>query len=185
MLYTSGNINQRYSLHGVVQYMKLLLLSESIQTKDIMKAANAVRGSLGLNPLKWNNRLGEAAQYQAEVMARLDRLDHDIEQSEYPTLKDRVGAAGYRYVDTAENIASKFKNADGVIDGWMNSPPHKKALTYPEFVHAGVGIATSKSGVIYVCQVYGAPSDNSGKQQRQQRNTGHKSFVDDLLSLLS
>src|SRR5262245_40847573 len=65
-------------------------------TGSIVQLTNAERSKAGLNPFRPNNLLMQAAQIQAEQMARLGRLEHELSGAKYPTPSDRLAAVGYR-----------------------------------------------------------------------------------------
>jgi uncharacterized protein YkwD len=44
--------------------------------------------------------------------------------------------------------------AKDVVNGWMNSPPHKKNIVEPRFSFIGVGVRLCKNNIAYVTQVF-------------------------------
>ncbi len=64
-----------------------------------------------------------------------------------------LSACGLRYV--GENVAAGYPTARAVMTGWMNSPGHRANILKREFNRLGVGVAYSKSGRPYYCQVFG------------------------------
>lgn len=79
-----------------------------------------------LAPLLWNAKLSAAARSHNEWMAEHGCFAHDCEGE--PTVAQRIAEAGYGAWGWGETIAAGYLDAPGVIDGWMNSPPHKAIL---------------------------------------------------------
>jgi uncharacterized protein YkwD len=76
--------------------------------------------------------------------------------------KTRVEREGYQSAAGAENVAffdgvGGIKLANTVVDGWSNSPKHRENMLSERFTEIGVGVARSKSGKVYFCEVFGRP----------------------------
>jgi uncharacterized protein YkwD len=57
----------------------------------------------------------------------------------------------------AENIAAGQRTAPEVVDGWMNSPGHRKNILSRDVSQIGIGFATGgEYGTMWV-QVFGTP----------------------------
>ncbi len=52
-----------------------------------------------------------------------------------------------------ENVASGPMNAREVVDGWLNSPGHKRNIE-GDFTLTGIGYARDKKGNIYFTQIF-------------------------------
>ncbi len=122
----------------------------------IFGAINAERARHGLRPVAWNARLGEAASVQSRNMARLRRMAHNLPETATPTLVARVRAAGYEYRRISENIAFGQRDAETVVQSWMNSPGHRANILDPNVSETGVGVTRVEGGPLYFCQVFGA-----------------------------
>ena len=106
--------------------------------QEVLVLTNAERAKFKLQPLTYETRLEKAAQWMAEDMANnnyfahVDSLDRSIGQ--------RVPTFGYnRYQTLRENIAAGYPTAAQVVEGWMNSPSHRKAILCEKVEHLGVG----------------------------------------------
>lgn len=129
----------------------------------ILRQTNEFRAESGLRELERNARLDEAAEAFAQFMARTTRYGHTADGRE-PS--DRAAAAGYDYCIISENIGYMF-NSDGYatkelagkfIDGWKESPPHRKAMLDPDTYEIGVAVAHSPAnGYYYGVQLFGRP----------------------------
>lgn len=107
----------------------------------IVQKVNQVRASYGRPALKYDERLAAAAQAQADLMARTDRLSHDLGAS----LRDRVQAAGYRGA-VGENVAGGQKTLEAALSGWLQSAAHQHNLLNEKFTEFGLGVASVKPG---------------------------------------
>jgi len=118
---------------------------------------NDLRGKAGLLPLTRNVKLDAAAQKHAENMAKQDKLSHELDGKRS---KDRVKAEGYAATVVAENVAQApgtAKSPAAVVDAWRYSSGHYKNIKLEQVVETGIGVARSKSGQWYYCQVFAAP----------------------------
>lgn len=116
---------------------------------------NEARRDEKLRTLQVSRKLQEAAQKHAEDMAERAEMTHKGEDGSTPA--ERIKAEGYRYRRVGENIAyGQFSNK-GVMEGWLDSPPHKKNIL-GSFSQIGVGHAKSKDGTPYWCVTFGLPA---------------------------
>src|SRR5579871_6416930 len=79
-------------------------LSENEQA--VVDLTNAERKKAGLDPLKPNPKLFDAARSHVANMAKQDKLEHDLDGK---TSADRVTAAGYVFARTGENIGWNYQ----------------------------------------------------------------------------
>lgn len=124
---------------------------------DIVVRTNAERKALGLPAFARNLALMNAAQLQANQMATLNRMAHDLPGAAYPSLDARLNAVGYRMRASGENVAEGYPSGAAVVAGWMTSPGHRANIVSTHFTEMGAGIATAKSGRRFYAQVFGAP----------------------------
>jgi len=110
----------------------------------LLNAANRDRSAAGLQPLKWDNALADAAHQHALRMARANTLSHQLRGE--PPMQDRARQAGARFSLIAENVA-EGPSVAGLHTQWMNSPPHRANLLDPGL--NAVGISVVQSGNMY------------------------------------
>jgi uncharacterized protein YkwD len=119
---------------------------------------NELRAKDGLLPLTRNDKLDAAAQKHAENMAKQGKMVHELGGKVVP---DRVLAEGYDASVVAENIAEagtgSNKSAAAVVAAWKMSPGHYRNIKLDFVTETGIGVARSKSGKLYICQVFAAP----------------------------
>ncbi len=121
----------------------------------VVTATNAERAKHRLPPLTADARLAAAAQAHSADMVARGFFAHEDPGGRGPS--DRVLAAGYRYSVVAENIAAGQRTAAEVVEGWMNSPGHRKNILRREVTQIGVGTAIGGSFGIHWTQVFGTP----------------------------
>ena len=150
--------------------------SPEIKTPDIERVerlvfhqVNAFRKEHDLRALKLNEELNEAARDFAAFMASHDKYGHEADGRE-PW--ERAEARGYAYCVVAENIAYDYSSvgfatrelANGLVEGWENSPPHRRNMLDPDLDETGIGIAYSrKSEKYYAVQDFGRPKSKEIK----------------------
>ena len=105
--------------------------------EQVVDLTNIERAKEGLQPLKLNDRLLDAAQDHSNDMARNDFFNHT--GADGLTVGDRVRASGYQYSTAGENIAAGQTTAAQVVEGWMNSPGHRANILNPNYTEIGVG----------------------------------------------
>jgi hypothetical protein len=129
----------------------------------IIELTNVFRAEQKLAAVKQNPVLTAAARAYAQFLASSDMFSHTADGRQ-PS--DRVKAAGYSYCRTAENLALNLDSrgfvtaqlARDAVEGWKNSPGHRKNLEAPHVTEIGVGIAKSKTEEKYLSvQLFGRP----------------------------
>ena len=137
--------------------------------EQVVELTNVERAKEGLQPLKLNDRLLDAAQDHSNDMAQDDFFSHT--GADGSTVGDRVRASGYQYSTAGENIAAGQITAAQVVEGWMNSPGHRANILNPNYTEIGVGYEylQNDTGSVnynyYWTQVFGTPSNNSAGSQ--------------------
>ncbi len=131
----------------------------------IHQEVNEERVEHGLSKLEFDTELRAVARYHSADMAKRNYFSHVGPQGE--TLTDRYQKFGYRcrvqvdmfrYVTGGENILYTYYDAPvatghgivrydspeelarGIVDGWMNSTPHRKNLLKPYWEREAIGV---------------------------------------------
>jgi len=116
-----------------------------------LRAAGANCGSRGAfapaAPLRWNQKLEQAAASHSADMAAKDYFSHT--SADGRTLTDRIEATGYAWSSLGENIAAGQATVADVIDGWMGSDGHCANLMSPAFDETGLACAAGTTGSRY------------------------------------
>lgn len=129
----------------------------------VARYTNELRAAHGLAPTAGNEPLARAASYFADYMARTDRHAHDADGRTPPA---RAKQHGYAYCIVSENIAMQFHSAgfatddlaQRFVEGWRNSPGHRKNMLDADVTETGVAVARSaRTGRYYAVQMFGRP----------------------------
>ncbi len=126
---------------------------------EMFTLTNTERTRGGLTVLHANAQLNQAAQIHADQMVAAGRIDHVLPDARYPTMQDRLAAAGYRWRAAGENVASGHRNATHVLDAWMETAGHRANILNDTFTEIGVGYAVDGTGRPYYVQVFGRPME--------------------------
>ena len=128
------------------------------EEQTILDKTNEARKKEGLAPLKLNPTLVEIARQQAKTMAKVRKLEHDIDGA---GPEQRFKKAGYKFFFYAENIhvskGLEAKAADRAMKDWLESKVHRSNLLNKEFTEVGIGMATNDAGETYFSQDFGRP----------------------------
>jgi uncharacterized protein YkwD len=131
---------------------------------ELFGLVNAARGEarscggqgFGAAPaLRWDDRLGRAAQAHSDDMAARDYFDHDTLEGVTP--EERVAAQGYSFSSFGENIAAGQPTPAQAMATWLASDGHCANLMNPDFVDFGAGLGEGGSYGFYWTQVFAAP----------------------------
>jgi hypothetical protein len=129
----------------------------------IIELTNVFRSQQKLAPVKPNPALTAAARAYAKFLASSDMFSHTADGRQH---SDRAKAAGYSYCRVTENLALNMDSrgfvttqlARDAVEGWKNSPGHRKNMEAPYVTEIGVGIAKSKTEEKYLSvQLFGRP----------------------------
>ncbi len=103
----------------------------------VLEEVNRFRARYALRPLRLNRQLNRAAQAHADDMATRDYFAHETPEGRTPG--QRALAAGYRFIVVLENLAAGQPNPKEAVEGWKNSPGHRKAMLDRDITEAGIG----------------------------------------------
>jgi uncharacterized protein YkwD len=139
---------------------------------------NKERQGHGLSKLRWDESLSKIARKYSADMAKRSYFSHyspeghnfsyRYKQAEYSCAVP-VGATIYMgaenifqnnlydqivYVDGVPHYDwnSMEKIAETTVQGWMNSPGHRKNILTPHWINEGIGVAISPDDKVYITQ---------------------------------
>ena len=133
----------------------------------IVRGTNEFRVDRGLARVEPDAALGRAARACADYMARTDRYGHDADGRK-PS--ERARSRGYDYCLVSENISYQFSSgpfttaelARGFIEGWKESPGHRRNMLEPAATDIAAAAArSSRTGRYYAVQMFGRPRAQS------------------------
>lgn len=129
----------------------------------IIEATNIFRAKHQLKAVRRNAQLDSAARAYARYLARTGKFSHTADGRQ---LTDRTREAGYDHCLTAENLALNADSrgfaakalANVAVNGWINSPGHRRNMLLPNATEIGVGVAKASRKHRYLSvQLFGRP----------------------------
>jgi uncharacterized protein YkwD len=137
------------------QALPAVKLDQTNVREKLIAAHNQIRAEAKLAALAVSNKLQTAAEQHARDMAERRKMTHEGSDGSSPL--DRIKAQGYNYRRAAENIAAGRYTLDRLMNGWMESPPHKKNIL-GSFSQIGAACAIAEDGKRYWCVTFGLPA---------------------------
>ena len=140
---------------------------EPEQVADLaVRLTNEFRTREGRQAVAVNAKLLDAARDFAQYMAKTGRFSHEADGSNPAT---RAKGHGYDYCIVSENIAYRYSStgfatgelAQGFVEGWKNSPGHRKNMLEPDVTETAVAVVSGKAGHYYAAQLFGRPLSQS------------------------
>lgn len=116
---------------------------------------NGERAKRGLRVLQPANLLFPAIQPHCDLMAKLGRLDHLFLGDGSP--QERAEKAKYRGGSIGEIIAYGQRTAAEVVEDWMFSAGHRRAILTSSFTEFSGGLAEDKLGRKWWGVILGGP----------------------------
>ena len=104
---------------------------------EVVRIVNEIRADHGLNQLVIDQTLMMAARFYAQTMANLD-LPLGHREGPYGGSRETLQAFGFTGAAAMNGSAGRW-TAQGLVDGWMNSPGHRDNILSPRAVSIGVG----------------------------------------------
>lgn len=140
---------------------------------DISKAilidlTNNKRELLGLNALKENPQLNQAALLKAQDILNNNYFSHWSPQGKSPWYWFKK--ANYKYQAAGENLGIGFLDSSEVHQAWENSPTHKANLLNPNYQEIGIAVLQGNfegNETTIVVQLFGTPTN---KKEAKTKN---------------
>ena len=129
----------------------------------IVEMTNAIRKQHNLSRVSSDPELQKAARIYAKFLSTSTVFSHTADGRE-PS--DRAKAAGYEHCYISENLSSNLDTrgfetrqlARQAVQGWMESPGHRKNILTEHAVDIGVGVAKAPGEERYLSvQMFGRP----------------------------
>ncbi len=125
-----------------------LAQAATVSEQYLFAAANQVRVERGLQPLRFDPQLTQAAFLHAREMATHRAISHQF--SGEADLAARAGKAGVRFSLVTENVA-EGPNSALIHDLWMQSAGHRANVLDPKVDSLGVAVVAFQ-GQLYAVQ---------------------------------
>ncbi len=115
---------------------------EKVEQK-IFQRVNQARADQGLEPLRWNHKLSQAAGAHLVRMIEKRNLSHRFPGE--AELAGRIAATGLRFNASAENVAYATDWED-LHPGLMRSPGHRANILSAKYDEVGIAVALGPNG---------------------------------------
>jgi len=130
---------------------------------DAAVAASMISGyrtNNGLPTVTVDPELMKLAEAQAQAMARLDKLDHNVIRA-FP---ERLSSQGYRSSTAAENIGAGYHTLAEAFSGWRDSPPHRANMLLKGATRMGIAAVYSPKSKykVFWALILAAPDEGRG-----------------------
>ena len=113
------------------------VFASDITQTNVLQLINDQRIKNGLEPLKENLELDQAATLKTKDMLNRSYFEH---YAHGMTPWDFINMSGYNYLYAGENLAMDFNSSEGMVSAWMNSPTHRQNILSPDYNDVGIGI---------------------------------------------
>lgn len=135
-------------------------LQKPLTREKVIYFTNQARSGNDMHPLKENVFLNAIAEERAKDMFEKQYFAHTSPTGEEDS--DIARKVGYHYNRLGENIAKGwYLNDKKLVDGWMQSPGHRKNILNVEFDEIGVAVIKGRydgDEVIIGVQIFGRQS---------------------------
>jgi uncharacterized protein YkwD len=118
---------------------------------EILEQTNAYRQTLGMEPLAASAVMTNQARLHSNTMSVQKQISHNGFEQRIQAIAQAI-----RYRRAAENVAFNRGYADPAtqaMDGWIDSPGHRKNLE-GDFDLIGVGVIQASDGSYYFTQLF-------------------------------
>ncbi|MFF2196746.1 CAP domain-containing protein [Streptomyces sp. NPDC058157] len=105
----------------------------------VVALVNQERAAAGCPALTVNPMLTQAAQDHSADMAAHATMSHTGSDGSDPGA--RITRAGYPWQAYGENVAYGYGTPEQVMEGWMNSPGHRRNILDCSYREIGIGLA--------------------------------------------
>jgi uncharacterized protein YkwD len=118
------------------------------------------RTNYGLPALTLDPDLTRMAQAQAAIMAKRDRLEHNVGKP----FAERLRAAGYDTTVAAENIGAGYHTLAEAFSGWRESTSHRANMLLPGATRMGIAAVYTPASKykVYWALIVAAPAPPAG-----------------------
>lgn len=135
--------------------------NKDLVEKEFIRLLNEYRKENGLDTLKVSKIATDAAKYQSEYCFKNYKLTHETPYVGYKTITDRLSTFGLIdcpskskgecgiILTTLELCIHRVGFAQGILDGWVESPGHNRILLDNKIKNIGIYISKGEKGPLY------------------------------------
>ena len=138
----------------------VLGITSSVNTQELIELTNQERRENGLQELKLNQVLVEAATKKAADMINKNYWAHTSPEGKTPW--SFFKEVGYKYLYAGENLARDFQDSNSVVKAWMNSPTHRDNILSSRYRDIGIVVVHDTfqgQETTLVVQMFGTTND--------------------------
>ena len=135
---------------------ELYIIKYKDKIDDMIRLINIERSKEGLAPLEYSYELSMAATVRSLEMHYTGVFEHtrqcpnnDANSSDCKKWSTVYNDLGIIYNRAAENIARGFVSTESCMNGFMNSPSHRKNIMNPNLKYVGIGVAEDGNAYYY------------------------------------
>jgi uncharacterized protein YkwD len=141
-------------------YRSLAVADAKVDAAAAASMISGYRGNNGLATVTVDPELMKLAEAQAQAMARLDKLDHNVIRA----FSDRLSSQGYRAATAAENIGAGYHTLAEAFSGWRDSPPHRANMLLKGATRMGIAAVYSPKSKykVFWALILAAPDEARG-----------------------
>lgn len=161
----------------LIYFPKSVFFSAIVKT-TLIELLNQERKSLGLQSLKENMALDNAAVLKAQDILEKDYFSHQSPEGIGPWYWFKV--AGYNYEVAGENLAIGFLDSEEVHKAWLVSPSHRVNLLNPKYKEVGIAITKGDfqgNETTVVVQLFGVPKQTVSEPKVQTKEKAKKEEI--------
>lgn len=129
------------------------------QEFELYKIINEVRAEYGLPPFILCPRLSMASRLFSYFQVKYHTVGHiDPYYDDLMARSNLFGVFGSLYMENANSqqwyvmrdgsVEYVYLCPQGLVDGWMNSPPHREHILTTETIYAGFGVDSGRNRVV-------------------------------------
>ncbi len=146
----AGDWNSSSSSKGGIHSLQSFADADRIG-KEALEFTNVFRAKQGLAPLKWSQALADIGKVHSKNMGNgITPFGHD-------GFNQRVQSYPMASRSAAENVAmnnsGSVQVAEIAVNGWIDSPGHRKNLL-ANHNYCGIGVYQNSNGMFYLTQLF-------------------------------
>ncbi len=128
-----------------------------ISAQALIELTNKERSKYGLNELKINSLLSQAAEKKATDIINGQNFSHNFADKKF---SDWIKEAGYQYSLVGENLAVNFNDSNSLFNAWLASPTHKRNILHEGYKEIGIAVISGSwfgEETTIAVELFGAP----------------------------
>lgn len=180
------------ALMGVVLTMVISMSYPSkssaaeFSSDEVVTLVNEYRRQQGLPILNVNEELVLAAMEKAKDMLEKGYWSHYGPNGETPW--QFILSNGYEYSIAGENLAKGFRDADRMMNAWLDSPTHRENIVKREYEDIGVAVIDGNLGgkeVTLVVQIFGKNSEKKKDINIENVNNSIEESKEEIVNIFT